>query len=52
MNSVTPSATTLALRVLLPFAGGYFLSYLYRTVNAVLAPISLPTSCLMPVPWA
>lgn len=38
MNSVTPSATTLALRVLLPFAGGYFLSYLYRTVNAVLAP--------------
>lgn len=38
MKSVTPSATTLALRVLLPFAGGYFLSYLYRTVNAVLAP--------------
>lgn len=38
MNSVMPSATTLALRVLLPFAGGYFLSYLYRTVNAVLAP--------------
>lgn len=28
----------LALRVLLPFSGGYFLSYLYRTVNAVLAP--------------
>lgn len=28
----------LAFRVLLPFAGGYFLSYLYRTVNAVLAP--------------
>jgi len=26
------------LRVLLPFAGGYFLSYLYRTVNAVIAP--------------
>ncbi|MBR9970741.1 MFS transporter [Magnetospirillum sp. J10] len=38
MKSVTPSARTLALRVLLPFAGGYFLSYLYRTVNAVLAP--------------
>jgi predicted MFS family arabinose efflux permease len=38
MKSVTPSATTVALRVLLPFAGGYFLSYLYRTVNAVLAP--------------
>lgn len=26
------------LRVFLPFAGGYFLSYLYRTVNAVIAP--------------
>jgi len=25
-------------RVVLPFAAGYFLSYLYRTVNAVLAP--------------
>lgn len=32
------SAATLALRVSLPFAAGYFLSYLYRTVNAVLAP--------------
>ena len=31
-----PLAT--ALRVLLPFAGGYFLSYLYRTVNAVISP--------------
>jgi MFS family permease len=27
-----------ALRVLLPFALGYFLSYLYRVVNAVIAP--------------
>ena len=26
------------LRIFLPFAFGYFLSYLYRTVNAVLAP--------------
>lgn len=26
------------LRVFLPFAAGYFLSFLYRTVNAVLAP--------------
>lgn len=26
------------LRVFLPFAFGYFLSYLYRTVNAVIAP--------------
>ena len=28
----------IALTVLLPFAGGYFLSYLFRTVNAVIAP--------------
>ena len=34
----THSAATLASRVVLPFAAGYFLSYLYRTVNAVLAP--------------
>ncbi|CAA7625385.1 nitrate/nitrite transporter [Magnetospirillum sp. UT-4] len=32
------SVRQLILRVLLPFAAGYFLSYLYRTVNAVLAP--------------
>lgn len=29
---------SLVLRVFLPFAAGYFLSYLYRTINAVLAP--------------
>lgn len=29
---------TLVLQIFLPFAGGYFLSYLYRTINAVLAP--------------
>lgn len=28
----------LVLVVFLPFAGGYFLSYLYRSVNAVIAP--------------
>ncbi len=28
----------LRLRIFLPFALGYFLSYLYRTINAVLAP--------------
>ena len=28
----------LLLRVFLPFAGGYFLSYLFRVVNAVIAP--------------
>ncbi|QCF25254.1 MFS transporter [Hydrocarboniclastica marina] len=27
-----------ALAVFLPFAGGYFLSYIFRTVNAVIAP--------------
>ena len=27
-----------ALRVFVPFAAGYFLSYLYRVVNAVIAP--------------
>ncbi|MBC7950981.1 MAG: MFS transporter, partial [Rhodospirillaceae bacterium] len=32
------SLRALALRVLAPFAAGYFLSFLYRTVNAVLAP--------------
>jgi MFS family permease len=35
-GSAAPVA--LALRVVLPFAIGYFLSYLYRSVNAVLAP--------------
>lgn len=34
----TFSTRALALRVLAPFAAGYFLSFLYRTVNAVLAP--------------
>jgi len=33
-----PLPLTLVLRVFLPFAAGYFLSYLYRTINAVLAP--------------
>ena len=27
------------LKLFLPFAGGYFLSYLYRTVNAVIGPV-------------
>jgi predicted MFS family arabinose efflux permease len=31
-------APLIALRVFIPFAAGYFLSYLYRVVNAVLAP--------------
>ncbi|CAA6603132.1 Major facilitator superfamily [Rhodospirillaceae bacterium LM-1] len=36
--SFQPSPLGLAARVFLPFAGGYFLSYLYRSVNAVIAP--------------
>lgn len=32
------SSLVLHLRIFLPFAGGYFLSYLYRAVNAVIAP--------------
>ncbi|MGE5148461.1 MAG: MFS transporter [Candidatus Eiseniibacteriota bacterium] len=32
------SLARLVLVVFLPFAGGYFLSYLYRSVNAVIAP--------------
>lgn len=28
----------LLLKVFLPFAGGYFLSYVYRTVNAIISP--------------
>ena len=32
------SLPRLVLVVFLPFAGGYFLSYLYRSVNAVIAP--------------
>jgi len=34
---LAPSRTTL-LRVFIPFAIGYFFSYLYRVVNAVIAP--------------
>ncbi len=33
-----PLPPVLHLRIFLPFALGYFLSYLYRTVNAVIAP--------------
>lgn len=40
-SSLSPTPTLsrpIVLRVFLPFAAGYFLSYLYRTINAVLAP--------------
>lgn len=33
-----PTSIATRLRIFLPFALGYFLSYLYRTINAVLAP--------------
>ena len=34
----TPSLATLALRVFFPFALAYFLSYIFRGVNAVIFP--------------
>jgi sugar phosphate permease len=36
--SARPLDPALLVRVFLPFAGGYFLSYLFRVVNAVIAP--------------
>lgn len=49
MTAIDPRS--LMLRLFLPFAAGYFLSYLYRTVNAVLGPViagelSLPDNAL------
>ena len=38
IEPLTLSPTAIVLRVFLPFAAGYFLSYLYRTINAVLSP--------------
>ncbi|WP_300299449.1 nitrate/nitrite transporter [Ferrovibrio sp.] len=38
MSSPIPSMAFIAGRVLLPFACGYFMSYLFRSVNAVIAP--------------
>jgi len=35
---VSPAMSFVAGRVLLPFACGYFMSYLFRSVNAVIAP--------------
>ena len=35
----TPDSRQLWLRLFLPFAAGYFLSYLYRTANAVIGPV-------------
>src|SRR4026207_1396494 len=38
MNGNAPSFATLFLRVFLPFALAYFLSYIFRGVNAVIFP--------------
>jgi MFS family permease len=38
MSGSIPSMAFVAFRVLLPFACGYFMSYLFRSVNAVIAP--------------
>lgn len=37
MQQDNPSSATLAIRIYLPFALGYFLSYVFRVVNAVIA---------------
>lgn len=37
-NGAEKSLFRIILTVFLPFAGGYFLSYLYRSTNAVIAP--------------
>ncbi len=37
-GGAAPGSGLLIVRVFLPFALGYFLSYLYRTVNAVIGP--------------
>ena len=37
-KTASPISFARQLQVFLPFAMGYFLSYLYRVINAVLAP--------------
>ena len=37
-DDTLPGITVAVLTVFLPFAGGYFISYLFRNVNAVIAP--------------
>ncbi len=37
-GAAAPTFSRFAIRIFLPFALGYFLSYLYRTVNAVIGP--------------
>ena len=38
MSATPPRAAMIVLTVLIPFGCGYYLSYLYRTVNAVISP--------------
>lgn len=38
MNGAADLSFAIVLRIFLPFAGGYLLSYLFRSVNAVIAP--------------
>lgn len=38
MQPAPPLPLAVVARVFLPFSAGYFLSYLYRTINAVIAP--------------
>lgn len=38
VNHAQPLPLVLVLSVFLPFAAGYYLSYLYRSINAVIAP--------------
>src|SRR4029077_4767489 len=38
MTGNAPSSAKLLLRIFLPFAFAYFLSYIFRGVNAVLSP--------------
>jgi MFS family permease len=37
-NSRPPGIVRLVATVFMPFAGGYFLSYLFRSINAIIAP--------------
>ncbi|HJV87320.1 MAG TPA: MFS transporter [Noviherbaspirillum sp.] len=41
MTAIPTIRVTLAIRVFLSFASGYFLSYAFRSVNAVIAPVLL-----------
>jgi len=51
IRATAPAKTplgTLILRIYLPFAGAYFLSYLYRAVNSVVGPVIADEFALAP----